>query len=87
MDNLLPYWALPSENVPSNMHKMRRFKSFCACLKYDPGHCSSFIHSVVSNDSVSGQRMPGSDCALAQSDPGLRCPHMPEDRFGMVRPI
>ena len=27
----------------------------CACAKYHPGVCSSFVHSVVSNDSVSGQ--------------------------------
>ena len=35
--------------------------------------------SVVSNDSVSGQRRPWSDCAHAQSDLGLPCPQMPED--------
>ena len=42
---------------------------------------SPFIHSVVSNDSVSGQWRPWSDCADAQADLGLRCPHMPEDTF------
>ena len=44
--------------------------------KYHPGLCSHFIHSVVFNDSVSGQRRPRSDCTDAQSDLGLRCPHM-----------
>ena len=31
-----------------------RSRSFCACAKYHPGYYP-FIHSVVSNDSVSGQ--------------------------------
>ena len=42
---------------------------------------SPFIHSVVSNNSFNGQRRPWSDCADAQADRGLRCPHMPEDTF------
>ena len=41
----------------------------------------SFIHFVVSNDSVCGERRPRSDCADAQADLGLRSPHMPEDMF------
>ena len=45
------------------------------------GLCSSFIHSVVSNDSVSGQWRPWLGCANAQADQGIRCPHMPEDTF------
>ena len=47
-----------AEQVPSNMRKLRRFRSSCACAKYQPGLCSPFIHSIVSNDSVSGQRRP-----------------------------
>ena len=47
--------AAPSENVPSNMRKMRRFRPFYACAKCHPGICSPFIHSKVSNESVSGQ--------------------------------
>ena len=54
--------------------------------------CSPLIHSIVSNDSISGQWRPRSDCASgqwrpwsdcadAQSDLGLRCPHMLEDTF------
>ena len=43
--------------------KMCRFRSSCICPKYHPGLCSPFIHSVVSNDSVSGVkvliRLPG----------------------------
>ena len=38
--------------------------------KSHPGICSPFIHSIVSNDSVSGQ-----------AGLGFLCPHMPEDKF------
>ena len=55
--------------------------------KYSPGICSSFIHSIVPNDSVNGQRRSESDCADAQADLGIRCPHMPEDRFSHGAPI
>ena len=72
-------WTVSSENVPSSMRKMRRFRSSCACAKYQPGLCSPFIHSIVSNVSVSGQWRHWSDCADAQADLGLRCPHMPND--------
>ena len=54
---------------------------------YHPGLYSSFIHSVVFIDSVSGQWRPWSDCASAQSDLGLRCPHTPKDTFRMARRI
>ena len=47
-------WAAPSEIVPSNTSKMRRFRSSCACATYDLDPMNSFINSVVSNDSVSG---------------------------------
>ena len=65
----------------SNIHKMRSFRSSCACAKYHPGVCSPFIHSIVSNDSVNERGRPWSDCADAHADLGLRCPHMPEDTF------
>ena len=55
---------------------MRKFRSPCACAKYHPGLCSPFIHFVVSNESVSGQWWPWSDCADAQADLGLRFPDM-----------
>ena len=38
-------------------------------------HLSS-IYSLVSKDSVSVQRNPGSDCAYAQPGLGVRCSHM-----------
>ena len=75
-------WVEPSENVPSNMRKMHRFW-------VHPTHAQNvirasafhwyMIHSMVFNDSASGQRRPWSDCADAQADLGLRCSHMPED--------
>ena len=66
-------WAASSETVPSSMLKLFRFRSSCACAKYHPGLCFAFIHSVVSNASVSRQWRPWSS---AQSDLGLGCPHM-----------
>ena len=74
-------WAKPSEKVPSNM---RRFRSSCTCTNHHPGLCSPFIHSVVSNNSVSGQGRLRSDCTDAQADPGLRCTHMHKDTFSQV---
>ena len=50
-------------------------------IKVPYGHFLSMIHSIVSFDSVSGQRRPCSDCADAQADLGLRWPHMPKDAF------
>ena len=67
--------------MPSNMRKMRIFRPACACAKYPPGLCSPPILSVISNDSVGGQWRPWSDCANAQSDLGLRCPHVLNDSF------
>ena len=66
---------------PPNMRTMRRFRPPCLCAKYHPGLCSPSIQSVVSNNSVIGQWRPWSDCADAQSDLGLRCPHLPGDTF------
>ena len=52
-----------------------------AQIQIRPAHAQSLIqafalHSFMSNDSLSRQRRPRSDCAFAQSDLGLRCPHM-----------
>ena len=48
-------WATSSQNLPSNIHKIGRFLLSCHVQSNHPGLCSPFIHSVVSNDSVSGQ--------------------------------
>ena len=48
-------WVMPREKEPSTMRKMCQFAYSCTCAKSHPGLCSQFIHSVVSNESVSGQ--------------------------------
>ena len=72
-------FAASSEKAFSNVRRMRRLRSFWACVKYHPSLCSIFLHSLVNNGSVSEQRRPWSDCANAQADLGLCCPHMPDD--------
>ena len=67
-------WTASSEKMTSRMRKMRTFRSSCAWSKYNARPCSQFIHSVISNDSVS--RLGG--CAR---DLGICCPQMPEDTF------
>ena len=80
-----PYkWAPSSKKMPSNMHKMRRFISSCGCPMYHLGLCSPFIHSVVSNDSVSRQWRPWPDCMDPQADLGLHWLHIPEDTFSSL---
>ena len=61
-----------AHNVPIQITLHMRRKSHT-------GTCSPLKYSIVSNDSVSGQRMPRSACTSAQADLGLRCPHMTED--------
>ena len=55
--------------------------------KVSSGHLLS-IHTFCSIQYVSGQ-WPWSDCADAQADLGLRCPHRPEETFspGMTQYI
>ena len=63
------------------MRRICRFTSSCTCAKSHFSISSPLNHSIVSNDSVCGQWWPWSDCADAQSNLGLRCPHMFEDKF------
>ena len=79
-------WALSKENVDSNMHKMSIFGSSCACAKYQPGLCSPFIHSVGSNDSVSRQWRPWSDCVDAQAEWALAIGICPKKHLHMAWP-
>ena len=44
-------WVTLSERVPLNMHKLIIMR----VCRVSSGLCSLFIHSVVSNNSVSGQ--------------------------------
>ena len=58
------------------------------CMRKASSGLLLFIwHSVESNDSFSGKRRSWSDCADAQSDLGLRCPHVPEDKFRMSQSV
>ena len=69
------------KTVPSNMCKICRFRSSCTSATYHPALCFPFIHSVVSNDSVSRQWRPWSDCLDAQAGLSLCCLNMPKDMF------
>ena len=69
------------ENVPTTMRKMCAFTSSYPCAKSHPGIFYPLKHYIVANYSDCGQRMPWSDCAGAQSDLGLRSPHMPAGAF------
>ena len=71
-------WASSNEKVPSNMRKMRRYRSFGARARYLASFYCPSTDSAVSNDSVSGH---WSFCANPQADLGPRCRHMPEDLF------
>ena len=63
------------------MHQMCGFTSSCICANSHSGICSPLKHSMVSNDSVCGQKRSWSDCVDAQADLGLRCPYIPKDTF------
>ena len=56
------------------MRKLRRFRSPCACAKYQP-----FL-------SILTFCRPWSDSVNAQADQGLRCPHMPGHIFARHSP-
>ena len=75
------YGPLQAQKCLQTFAKMRRLRSSCACAKYHPSLFSLLLHSVVSNDCVSGQWRSWSDCADAQLDLDLRDPHMLEDKF------
>ena len=68
--------SFSTQKVSKGLRKMRRLRSYCTCAKYHPDICSSFIHSVASNYSVSAQWRPYSNCVDAQGDLSLRYPHM-----------
>ena len=79
-----------SEGPYQTVQMCRLIWAFAACIylktraKSHQSICSPFIHSVVSNDSVSGHWRPWSDCMNAQADLGPRCPHMPEETFSHI---
>ena len=56
---LTDIWAMLSEKgVFEHAQKNTDSDSACACAKSHPGIFSPLIHSLVSNNSVSGQRRP-----------------------------
>ena len=67
--------------MPLSMRKTADSYLSHACAKPHPGICFQVIHSIVSNNSVSGQQRHRSDCAGALADLGLKCLHMPEYMF------
>ena len=62
------------------------FASSCACVKYNPSICSPFIHSVVSNDSASGQS-PDQTVRMCRLIWAFAVCIYPKTRFRMARPI
>ena len=84
-------WRIPFWNISYGSRQAKMCLRACAkctdsischaCVKSHPGICYSFLRYIDSNDSVSGQWRSWSDCADAQADLGLPCPHMPEDAF------
>ena len=92
--------GLEIQNVPFTTSSRPRLESRClrtfakrtashayrACAKSHADICSPLIHSIVSNDSVSGQRWRGSDCVDTQADLDLRCPHILKDIFAWRGP-
>ena len=49
--------ATSAENVSLSMRNMHRFRLIQTCTKSRPSICTPLIHSIMLNDSISGQRM------------------------------
>ena len=71
----------PKRKLSRAYAKCTESNSSHACAKSHPGICYRLVHFTVSNDYVRGQRRLWSDCADAQADLSLYCPHMPGDTF------
>ena len=74
----------PSEKVPSDMRKNAQIQVVLRMHKVSSGPSPLHSYPIVSDDSGRGQWKPWSDCANAQADLGLRCPHMPKDTISHV---
>ena len=72
-------------NVVKKARAMCRFISACACTRSYPGIFSLLIHSLVSNESVSGQRRHWSDRADAQVVLAFPIRLCPKTIFRMAR--
>ena len=78
--------AVSSEKFPSNMSKMRRFWSSCACAKYHPGLYSLLIHTVVSTDSADSEG-PDQTARMRRLIWAFAVRICPKTRFRMARPV
>ena len=76
-------WTVPTDMVPSSIYLILRFKLFCQFVQFQLGLWSSVGTFAVATVSASGQQRPRSDCADAQSDLGLCCPHVPRRIFSL----
>ena len=76
------FWPRQENRVfeHAQKHIFRFIPRICKCHS---GICFPLIHSLMSNDYVSGQRRPWSDCEDGQADLGLRCSHLPKDTFSI----
>ena len=73
-------WVVSSQKSVFEHAQNVRIHIILRMRKFSSEHLLS-MHSIVSNDSASEQRMPRSDCADAQADLGLRCLHMPRSKY------
>ena len=69
--------ATSSEKLSSNMRKIRRFRSSCACATSHPGICSPMMHSIESKNSISGDA-DQAYCADTSTYLDLRRLNLPE---------
>ena len=71
----LPYWPRQAKQCLRTCAKCAD-SDHHAHAQSHTALCSTLIQSMVSNDSISGQRRTWSDCVDVQADLGRRCPHM-----------
>ena len=69
------------------MHKMRRIRSSCACIKYHPGLCSTFIHYVVSMILLGDTEGFDQTARMRRLILGFVVRIYPETLFRMAQPI
>ena len=79
-------WQNLSMHISLGSSVFQPFASSCACVKYNPGLCSPFIHYVVSNDSASGQS-PDQTVRMCRLIWAFAVCIYPKTRFRMARPI
>ena len=86
LDFWIIIWTASSEKVPSNICKCTDSDQPVPNAKFHLGFCFPFVHSLVSDNSVSWQWKPWSDSGYVQADLGLPCPHKLKIVFCMAWP-